>query len=285
MQEQIIDVSTGRKSQVWFESQGSKLAIFHHGVPKPQPLSPAILEVFKAHGYSVACVVRAGYLGSTVTEALPMAADAEVSRAVAAALGFETFISVGYSGGSPRALADAALSANCSGAITFGSVAPLDQGFDALAVMAEEDRGFVDMLQEEGMALLPKFEEWKQGFIDTPFEATLPKDDPAAAAWLQTEDGKFRCALPTDLPFRSGAAGWLLDEISMVRSWGFAVSSVAKPVVLVTGDQDKNVDPSCSSWLSSQIRGSKLLVKLGYEHNRIFCTDVLAESLTLLESI
>ena len=282
MQEFIVTSGPARKTQVWFANQGSKLAIFHHGVPKPQPLSPAMLAVFETSGYSVACVVRAGYLGSTATDPLPMAADAEVSSAVAKHLGFDTFVSVGYSGGGPRALADAALAAACTGAITFGTVAPLDQGFDALAVMPEEDRGFVEMLQQSQMDLLPKFEGWKQGFIDTKFEATLPTDNPEVAAWLQTEDGQFRCQLPTDLPFRSGAAGWLLDEISMVSPWGFAVNSISKPVVLVTGDADKNVAPECSQWLQTQIDGAVLLVKPGFEHNRIFCTFVVTEALSLL---
>jgi len=282
MEALLIETSPGIINQVWFANQGGKLAVFHHGVPKPQPLSPGMLAVFEAAGYSVACIVRRGYLGSTVTDPAPMIADARVTDAVVRHLGFDSFISLGFSGGGPRALADAAALENCTAAIAFGSVAPVDQGFDAIGEMGEEDREFVGMIQQAQMQLLPQFEQWKQGFIDTPFEKTLPSEDPAVAAWLQTPDARFRCELPTDLPFQNGAAGWLLDEISMVSPWGFTPDQISKPTQFITGDADKNVAPSNSKWLASQVASSQLIVVPGYEHNRIFCIEQVTAALKRL---
>ena len=264
MQELLVETGTNQTNQVWFAHQGQKLAVFHHGVPRPQPLSPAMLSVFADHGFSVACVVRRGYLGSSSTAATPMVDDAKITYAVVKHLGYTNFISVGYSGGGARALADAYALAACDEAITFGSVAPIDQGFDALGLMSPEDREFAGMIQQQGMGLLPKFEEWK---VD---------------AWLKTPDAIFRSELPTDLPFRSGASGWLLDEISLVSPWGFSPGEIVKPVQLVSGTDDRNVSPENSKWLAEQIKSSRLFLVPGYEHNRVFCTELVREALNRL---
>lgn len=282
MQELLVESGTNQTNQVWFAHQGQKLAVFHHGVPRPQPLSPAMLSVFADHGFSVACVVRRGYLGSSSTAPAPMVDDAEITDAVVKHLGYTNFISVGYSGGGARALADACALAACDEAITFGSVAPIDQGFDALGLMSPEDREFAGMIQQQGMGLLPKFEEWKVDFARTTFEDTLPKNDPAVDAWLKTPDAIFRSELPTDLPFRSGASGWLLDEISMVSPWGFSPDQIVKPVQLVSGTDDRNVSPENSKWLAEQIKSSRLFLVPGYEHNRVFCTELVREALNRL---
>jgi len=244
----MIETSPGQITQVWFAAQGPKLAVYHHGVPKPRTLTEQELAAFASASYSVACPVRRGYLASTFTAPGSMASDAPITAEVVRQLGFETFVSFGFSGGGPRALADAALTPACLGAATFGTVAPTNREFDALAVMPEEDRGFVAGLRAEGMNLLPMFEGWAES-------------NPA---------------------FQVGTEGWLADEISMVTDWGFEASSVSKPTVLFTGDADANVSPECSRWLHTQTVGSILEVLPGIDHDNVFTPETITKALSLL---
>jgi pimeloyl-ACP methyl ester carboxylesterase len=236
MEKRILSLGLGQSVQIWYQKQGAKLAVFHHGVPKPRELSPDELAAFAAHGYSVAAIVRPGYLESTAASAPPsMAEIAPITETVARQLGFDQYISVGFSGGGPRALSDATLNSSCIGAIIVGSVAAPDQDFDYLGSFPAEERESMLSLRSAGRAMLPQFEKWA---------TRVPE-------------------------FDNGATGWLDDELSMINSWGFDLSSVAKPVVNVASRSDQNVPFSHAEWLQSKLPQAALLEVQGEDHDHL----------------
>lgn len=236
MELKLMRTADGAAHQVWFAAQGPKLAVYHHGIPKPRALTAEELAVFAEFGYSVACPVRAGYLQSTPQPPAPMLADAAATSELVDQLGFDSFISIGFSGGGPRALGDALTNPKMQAAATFGSVAAPHLDFDYFGELPEDERDAMLQLKEAGIAMLPQFEEWS---------ASSPE-------------------------MNVGAAGWLNDELSMLNDWGFDPADIRKPVLLVASEADQNVPLSHSRWLHRRIGGSDLIEVPGLDHDQIF---------------
>ena len=248
MEKILVNTQSGQV-QVWFARQGSKLAVYHHGVPKPRQLNPAELEVFANHGYSVAAIVRPGYLESEAAAVTPSMADiAEATEAVISHLGFERFLSVGFSGGGPRALANVAKVPLADAAVLIGSVAASHLDFDYLGSLPEEEREFMTAIREHQRGLLPQFENWA---------AATPE-------------------------FDHGAIGWVDDEISMLTDWGFNLADVQRPVVLIASPEDANVPISHSRWLNSKLPTSRLIEVHGVEHDALVNPQNLEAALPLI---
>lgn len=276
----LIETAPGVITQTYFHRGGDKLIVWHHGIPAPRPMSPQMLEVFTKHGYSVAIPVRQGYQKSTVVGPRPVADDVKVTEAVVDYLGFPEFRSIGYSGGGPRAMADVALLDHCNSAIAFATLAPVDApGFDPFANAPAEDTAMMAELRDMKPELRTMFENWQHDFLAQDPMSFFKDADEDTLAWLESPDAKFRFA-QTPLAFESGIYGWMLDERSIVVPYGFDVTSITKPLLLITGDKDVNVDMSCSVWLHENIPGSKLKIYPGFGHSRVFALDTIEEALS-----
>ncbi|MDE2409635.1 MAG: alpha/beta hydrolase [Actinomycetales bacterium] len=245
MELKLMRTADGATHQVWFAAQGPKLAVYHHGIPKPRALTAEELAVFAEFGYSVACPIRAGYLQSTPQPPAPMLADAATTAEIVDQLGFDTFISIGFSGGGPRALGDALKNPKVSAAATFGSVAAPHLDFDYFGELPKDEADAMLALKEAGLAMLPQFEKWA---------ASSPE-------------------------MNVGAEGWLNDELSMLNDWGFDPAEIQKPVVLVASEADQNVPLSHSRWLQGRIGGSVLIEEAGLEHDHIFNPSTIRAAL------
>lgn len=279
METLLIETAPGVINQTYFHRGGDKLIIWHHGIPAPRPMSPEMLALFTSFGYSVAAPVRQGYLKSTVVGPRPVADDVTVTSAVVKHLGFAEFRTIGYSGGGPRALADLALLDNCLAGMAFATLAPIDApGFDPFANAPEEDTAMMAELIEMKPELRKMFENWKDDFLAQDQMTALADADEETRLWSQSADAQFRFA-QKGLAFESGIDGWMLDERSIVVPYGFDVTSITKPLLLITGDKDVNVDMSCSVWLNENIANSELRIYQGMGHSRVFALDTIAEAL------
>lgn len=248
MELKLIQTTPETQAQVWFADQGPKLAVYHHGIPRPRQLTEAELAVFAEFGYSVAAPIRPGYLLSTPVAPRAMAADSPDTAHIVEQLGFKEFVSLGFSGGGPRALADVLLLPNATGAATFGSVAAPHLDYDFFGQMPAEERESVMAMKAAGLAMLPQFESWAAGNPD----------------------------------LNVGAAGWLNDELSMVTDWGFDPAEITRPVVLTASAADQNVPLEQTRWLHRRIKGSVLLEPAGLDHDHIFNPETIREALTRL---
>jgi pimeloyl-ACP methyl ester carboxylesterase len=279
MEKLLIETAPGVLSQTYWHDGGDKLIVWHHGTPAPRPMSPQMLEVFSKHGYSVAAPVRQGYMQSTAVGPRPIRDDAQVSKAVVNHLGFKEFRTIGYSGGGPRALADLALLENCLAGIAFAPMVPTNlPDFNPFEKTPAEELAVFEEVKRWEPNLEERFLAWQKEYsAEDPLSAYKDADE-ETRAWLESPDAQFRFK-QRDLAFETGVTGWMLDEYSMLVDYGFDVSEISKPLQIITGDQDVNVDMSCSVWLNEKIDGSELKVYQGYGHSRIFNIDVIDEAL------
>ncbi len=282
MEKLFIETSPGVITQTYWHPGGDKLAVYHHGTPAPRPMSPQMLEVFSSHGFSVAAPVRQGYAGSTAVGPRPIADDAEVTKAVVKHLGFDDFITIGYSGGGPRALADLVLVDNCVSGIAFAPMVPTTlEDFNPLANAPEDEIKVFEEVRRWEPNLEERFTKWQVEYLSSDPMADFKDADADTKAWLESPDVVFRFA-QREIAFESGVTGWMLDEYSMLVDYGFEVGSIKKPLHIITGDKDVNVDMSCSIWLNQQVAGSTLRIVEGFGHSRIFCLEEIDRALAAI---
>ena len=283
MEKVLIETAPDVITQTYWHPGGDKLIIWHHGTPAPRPMSPQMLEVFSSHGYSVAAPVRQGYMQSTEVGRRPIADDAAVTKAVVEHLGFSEFRTIGYSGGGPRALADLALVDNCVSGIAFASMVPTTlPDINPFANAPEDELQVFEEVRRWEENLEERFVAWEKEFSAQDPRAAYADADEETKAWMDSPDAVFRLA-QKDIWSESGVRGWMLDEYSMLVDYGFDIGSITKPLQVITGDKDVNVDMSCSVWLAQKVSGSALKVYEGYSHSRIFCIDIIDEALKDLQ--
>jgi pimeloyl-ACP methyl ester carboxylesterase len=278
METLLIETSPGVITQTYLHRGGDKLIVWHHGMPSPRPLSPQMAELFNSYGYTVAVPLRQGYANSTVVGRRPIADDAQVTKAVVDHLGFKEFITTGFSAGGARVLADLATLENVTQGIDFAGLVPSTSEFNPFANAPEDELEFFDVIRAFGPELKDKLTEWAPGFLANDPMAEYANADDDTKAWANSPDAQFRFAQRA-IAFESGVDGWMLDEYAVLVDYGFDVSTITKPLQIIHGDADTNVDLSCSVWLHSKIESSTLKIVPGFGHGRLFSLEIIEEAL------
>jgi pimeloyl-ACP methyl ester carboxylesterase len=203
---------------------------------------------------------RPGYGGSTRHAGRNVADCAADVEAIADALGLEQFATWGISGGGPHALACAALCGErLTAAASLAAVAPYEaDGLDWLAGMGEANVAEFGALLDGEPAL--------RAFIE--HEAAEMRDaDPAGlVAVFETLLGPAdRAVLNEELAnellqgvahgLTDGIDGWLDDDFAFFRPWGFNVSTIDRPVLLLHGADDRFVPLAHGHWLAERVPG------------------------------
>ena len=199
--------------------------------------------------------------GSTAQPGRSVADVADDTAAVLDAVGADAFVTIGWSGGGPHALAcGALLPERCQAAATLAGVAPYGaDGLDWFAGMSEEN---VEEFSAafDGEEPLTRFLEAQAsvlrnvsasdvadalgGLVSAVDKAALTGEFAAFIAAV------FRRALST------GVAGWRDDDLAFARDWGFALASIARPVAVWQGAQDRMVPFAHGRWLSENVPGA-----------------------------
>src|SRR5690348_3773916 len=139
--EHLLTIS-GRRLEVLVEGpEGAPGLVFHSGTPSAAVRFPPLSEVAAAHGLRLVTWSRPGYAGSDPAQGRSVADVAADTAAVLAALGMGEFVTVGWSGGGPHALACAALlPGRCLAAASMAGVAPYQaEGLDWSQGMGSEN--------------------------------------------------------------------------------------------------------------------------------------------------
>ncbi len=235
--------------------------LIHHGTPSSGSYVPPSMDALaRAQGVRLIAYDRPGYAGSTRHPNRSVADCAGDVEAIADALELERYASWGISGGGPHVLACAALCDQRLVAIaSLAAVAPYDaEGLDWYAGMGdgniEEFGAVVESPDALHRFLGPVRDEHMNASADdivAVMQTLLGPEDRSvltgAFAEEVLESGK------TGL--RDGYDGWFDDDIAFARPWGFDVSQIDRPVLLVHGEDDRFVPVAHGHWLAARIPG------------------------------
>ena len=240
--------------------------LFHGGTPSAAVPYDAMGRAAEEAGLRLVTYSRPGYGASSPRPAGTspvLADDVADSLAILDALGVGDFVTLGWSGGGPRALACAALVPDrCRAAASLAGVAPADaEGLDWTAGMGAENVRDFELAARGREALLPVVdddaaamatitaEQLVEGLGDLTDEVDAAALTGAFADYLAAT---FRHAMT------QGSLGYLEDSLQVMRPWGFEVGDIAVPVAVWQGAHDRMVPFAHGQWLGSRIRGARV---------------------------
>jgi pimeloyl-ACP methyl ester carboxylesterase len=259
--------------------------VLHEGTPIGLALFPPTVQAAAVRGLRVVLPARPGYEGSTPRPGRRVADVAADVADVLTALGADTFLTLGWSGGGPHALACAALlPGRCLAAASIAGVAPYGvRGLDWTAGMGPENVEEFTAALASPAALTEFLQDaaaQMAGITGAQVgDALGGLVSPADKAALTGEYAEHMAhALKAALS--SGIAGWRDDDLAFTRDWGFSLGwdtplgattllgpeVPASPVAIWQGDQDRMVPYAHGEWLASNIRGAKAHLLPGEGH-------------------
>jgi len=233
-----------------YDTGGDGVPVFwHHGTPNlgapPQPLFAAAQRL----GLRWVSYDRPGYGGSTSAPGRDIASAAADTARVADALGIDEFAVMGHSGGTPHALACAALLPDrvlavvgAAGLAPFGA-----ESLDWFAGMGPSSEASL-RAAVAGRAARERH------------EAAADDGEPAfvAADWaaLEGEWGWFGSVVGPAVA--AGPAAQIDDDLAYVAPWGFDPAEVSAPILLLHGELDRMVPSPHSEWLARHCPAAQL---------------------------
>ncbi len=235
--------------------------LFHHGTPGNSTSWREWIEELSGGQMRAIAASRPGYGQS----------DRHQGRKVVDVVGdlsqvldqFEVakFVSVGWSGGGPHALA-MSLDKRCAGVITLAGVGQYGQpDLDFLSGMGPEN------VEEFGVSLKGEgpLRDWMNANavgmqhvtgagLREAFGGLIGKAD------KEVLDGEFAEEMAAGMrrALSHGFDGWIDDDLAFVQEWGFDLGAINIPVLLWQGDDDFMVPHSHSRWLASKIPTAQL---------------------------
>jgi pimeloyl-ACP methyl ester carboxylesterase len=262
--------------------------VLHDGTPVGLVVYPPTVQAAQIRGLRVILAARPGYEGSTPRPGRRVVDVAEDTAAVLDELGAETFVTVGWSGGGPHALACAAiLPGRCLAAASIAGVAPYAaKGLDWLAGMGPENIAEFGAAVR-GEAALTAFLDHEAVMLSTLTGASVAKS--LGGLVIEADQavltGEFADYVAAGLraSMNSGIAGWRDDDFAFISDWGFSLGwespglespggeSAAQtpapaPVAVWQGDQDRMVPFAHGQWLAANIQGARAHLMPGDGH-------------------
>jgi pimeloyl-ACP methyl ester carboxylesterase len=257
-----VTLPDGRTLHVYDEGDPrGQAVVFHHGTPACGRLHPHDVEDARARGIRLIGFDRAGYGGSSASLGRSFGDVAADVAALLDSLGIDRFATWGHSGGGPHALACAALLPDrCVAAATLASVAPYGaDGLDFLDGMGELNvQEFTLLLERSPEELEAAIVETQQQFFsagpDGLRQAMLTVLSPLDQEVMTDEFAEWGFRVMSE-----GAAkrveGWRDDDFAVVGPWGFEVSEIRVPVLLLHGTEDLMAPVAHGRWLAERIPG------------------------------
>lgn len=231
------DVPTGDGRTVRYydtgESPGAVSTVFwHHGTPQTGQLIEPVVAAAAQRGIRVVSCARAGYEGTSPIENRSVRDAAEDVVRVADALHIDRFGTVGASGGGTHALAVAAV---------------VPDRVQAVVALAAVSPFSYDPEWFDGMAAPGALQAARGGRPARAAYAETAEFDPdsfTATDW-DALSGQWG-VLGADAQ-RAGAAGYdgeIDDDVAFTTPWGFELSEITAPVLLVQGGEDRVIPAS-----------------------------------------
>jgi pimeloyl-ACP methyl ester carboxylesterase len=275
-----ISLPDGRKADMLIAGPSDGLPlVLHEGTPVGLVLYPPTVRAAQVRGLRVILAARPGYEGSTPRPGRRVVDVAGDTAAILDELGADTFVTMGWSGGGPHALAcAAALSGRCLAAASIAGVAPYQaEGLDWLAGMGQEN---VDEFGAavKGETALTQFIEAEAVVVGsvTGAEVARALGGLVIAADQAALTGDFADYVAAALraSMNTGIAGWRDDDLAFIKDWGFSLgwepagdpAAASAPVAIWQGDQDKMVPFAHGQWLAAHVPGARTHLLPGEGH-------------------
>ena len=234
--------------------------LVHEGTPNSRHLYPPAAIDAAVRGLRLISYDRPGYGGSTPQPGRSVADCAADVRAICAELGISRLAMWGISGGGPHVLACAALLPDLvSAAASLASLAPLDaEGLDWFAGMGELNADDTRLFLRDRQAARAKLDADRERVLDgsaaemvSGLQTLLSPTDAAAL-----NDGLAEFLVYCDHEgLAPGNEGWWDDGVAHSSPWGFELSAISVPVLLMHGRQDQFVPFGHGQWLAEHIPG------------------------------
>ncbi|MFL6060253.1 MAG: alpha/beta fold hydrolase [Marmoricola sp.] len=264
MDELLIDSGDGRELEVLTGGDPDGFGwLFHSGTPSAAVALDFFDRPAREAGLRLITYSRPGY-GSSTRRPWPhprIADDLADSVRILDELGVDEFVTLGWSGGGPRALACAALlPRRCRAAATLAGVAPADapdldftagmgpENIEEFAAAAAGVKAYEAFLAEPvaGLAEVTAADVAAElGRLVTPVDVAALTGD--FAEWIAAS---FRRSVA------QGTIGWREDGLAIMAHWGFDLSEVRVPVAIWQGRQDAMVPLSHGEWLVANVPGA-----------------------------
>ena len=284
-----VPASDGRELEVLLSGpEDGYPFVYHHGTPQGAVPCPFVESPATQRGLRVIAYSRPGYGRSTPRDdATSTATVADDAAAILDHLGLDDFVTLGWSGGAPRALACAAmLPGRCRAAASgVGPTPPDAVGLDWMAGMGPENVAEYTAVREGPEAITAFLEAVAPGVFSASasglieeMSGLLPPVDRAA---LTGEVGDYLAASMRHAGHQ-GIVGWRDDDLTHSRPWGFDVGDITVPVSVWQGTEDLMVPLGHAVWLSEHVAGASAHLVEGEGHLSLFTRvdtilDVLLE--------
>jgi pimeloyl-ACP methyl ester carboxylesterase len=245
--------------------------ITHHGTPGSGVLYGPFVEAGAERGLRTVAYSRPGYGSSPRAEGRSVADCAADVAAILDELGAERCYVHGLSGGGPHALACAALLGDrVIKAATIAGVAPWDaDGLHYLAGMGEENLEEFAAIEAGPQALREFLEHARASLGDlTGEQIAASLGDLIGEADRSALSGAFadHVAATIGAGIAGGVDGWFDDDLAFRAPWGFDLASIAVPVTVWQGDDDRMVPFAHGQWLAAHVAGARPELRAGEGH-------------------
>jgi pimeloyl-ACP methyl ester carboxylesterase len=250
--ERDVQLEDGRTLRVYDAGPDAADAftlLWHHGSPQTGALLEPLLEAAAERDIRLLSYARPSYGGSSPQPGRNVASAAADVAQIADALGIGQFAVMGASGGGPHALANAALLPDrVTGVVSLASPAPWTDEFDWFDGMVSSGGLRAAMAGREARERYAATEEFEP-------ESFTPAD------WAAL--GGDWTSLGTDAGRASddGPYGLIDDDGAFASPWGFELSQIRAPVLLVQGGEDRVIPFAHAEWLLRNLPTSELWLR------------------------
>jgi pimeloyl-ACP methyl ester carboxylesterase len=230
-------------------------------------------ELYEELGVCFVTHDRAGYGRSTRRHGRRVADAVDDVIAIADELGFDRFAVTGGSGGAPHALACAALHpdrvvrATCNVGVAPYGDGGLEHDAWVEGMDPENVKEFeLALADEEALTAYVEAQQAQAEARVAVDPSTLLDDydlsDSDRAQLARAEVMQILREATPEWAF-NGVGGWVDDDIAFTRSWGFDISDIAVPVLVIYGSTDVLVPTAHGEWLAAHVPGCVVKVDEG----------------------
>jgi pimeloyl-ACP methyl ester carboxylesterase len=253
-----VDLGEGRRLHAYDTGGDDRLAVvWHHGTPNIGAPPAPLFEAAERLGIRWVSYDRPGYGGSTPRPDRSIDSAAGDVQAVVDHLGIERFAVMGHSGGGTHALASGALlAARVSGVVSMAGLAPYGaEGLDWFDGMCQSGVGSLTSAAE-GRAAKERYTGTADEY-DPEFNANDIAMFDGPWSWFGSVVGPAA---------EAGPAPHIDDDLAYTAPWGFEISQVTVPVLVLHGTADRIVPSSHGEWLARHLPDAELRLFPGEGH-------------------